>query len=263
MEVRARANELISFLTCKKVSWLPSNDAEAMTSGLVIFDFDGTLAHRPGLWGQCLADVLQSVWPTGAVSADQLRPHLHDGFPWHRPESVHPELSDPDAWWDGLRPVLERAFSAVNLPPDLSDDAVRETRRHYCDPNRFEVFPDTSVALSALRGAGWHTAILSNHVPELPEIVEGLGLAPLFDDVHSSAWIGYEKPHPEAFRLALNGTSPDEAWMVGDNEHADIVGAERVGLRAILVRAPNLGPAPAQRPSVTLLEAVRTILATE
>jgi putative hydrolase of the HAD superfamily len=232
-----------------------------MTAGLVIFDFDGTLAHRPGLWSQCLADALQSVWPSGTVRADQLRPYLRDGFPWHRPERSHPELSDPDAWWDQLRPVLETAFSGVRLPGDLFDEAVRETRRRYCDPNRFEVFPEAPVALSTLREAGWHTAILSNHVPELPDIVEGLGLAPLLDDVHSSASIGYEKPHPEAFHLALNGTSPDSAWMVGDNEHADVLGAQQVGLRAILVRSPDSGVTG--RPGVTILEAVQMILATE
>ena len=48
---------------------------------------------------------------------------------------------------------------------------------------------------------------------------------------------GYEKPHPEAFmgvlrRLPSNST----VWMVGDSFAADVQGAERVGLPAILVR---------------------------
>lgn len=30
---------------------------------LVVFDFDGTLAHRPGMWTQCLLDVLDSHTP--------------------------------------------------------------------------------------------------------------------------------------------------------------------------------------------------------
>ena len=31
-----------------------------MSVELVVFDFDGTLAHRPGMWSQCLLDVLDS-----------------------------------------------------------------------------------------------------------------------------------------------------------------------------------------------------------
>jgi putative hydrolase of the HAD superfamily len=79
--------------------------------------------------------------------------------------------------------------------------------------------------------------VLSNHVPELHGLIDGLGLAPHLDDVFSSGLTGYEKPHPEAFRMVLAACgNPTQAWMVGDNPHADVEGAEGVGLPAILVR---------------------------
>ena len=81
--------------------------------------------------------------------------------------------------------------------------------------------------------------ILSNHVPELPSIVDGVGLGPLIDRVFSSAVTGYEKPHPESHRVALGGDPPGECFMVGDNIDSDVLGAEEVGLRAILVRDPS------------------------
>jgi putative hydrolase of the HAD superfamily len=81
--------------------------------------------------------------------------------------------------------------------------------------------------------------ILSNHVPELLSIVEGVGIGDLVDEVFSSAVIGYEKPNPEAFRIALCGVAPSERFMVGDNPEVDVLGAERLGLRAILVRSQS------------------------
>jgi putative hydrolase of the HAD superfamily len=94
-------------------------------------------------------------------------------------------------------------------------------------------WPNVSVG----RSAGWSHRILSNHVPELRRIVAGVGLERLIDGVHSSAETGFEKPHREAFlcvlRLLPAGT---RVCMVGDNVEADVLGAERVGIPAILVR---------------------------
>lgn len=81
---------------------------------------------------------------------------------------------------------------------------------------------------------------MSNHVPELRDLVEGLELSELVTDVLSSAVTGYEKPHPLAFELGRAATGyPDELWMVGDNPEADVRGAEAVGIPSILVRTES------------------------
>lgn len=47
---------------------------------------------------------------------------------------------------------------------------------------------------------------------------------------------GYEKPHPEAFKIALSTAgNPKFVWMIGDNINADIIGAQNVNIPAILV----------------------------
>ena len=97
--------------------------------------------------------------------------------------------------------------------------------------------------LERLRAQGWQHAILSNHVPELPSLVEALGLSRLVEPVITSAATGYEKPHPEAFALALHLCGrPRQVWMVGDNPVADVAGAEAAGIPAVLVRreAPGI-----------------------
>jgi putative hydrolase of the HAD superfamily len=138
-----------------------------------------------------------------------------------------------------VSPLLLGAFEASGLPHDQREIAVTRLRAHYCDPTRFELYPDTIDALEALRRNGWELVILSNHVPELSSIVDGVGLGPLIDQVFSSAVTGYEKPNPESYRVALGNDPAGECFMVGDNVDADVLGAEEVGLPAILVRNPS------------------------
>ena len=81
--------------------------------------------------------------------------------------------------------------------------------------------------------------------------------AGLFDHVTNSAVIGYEKPHPEIFRLALEAAgNPTSAWMVGDNVTADILGAEQAGISGILVRKVD----PRARWNCHSLEEVLTVI---
>jgi putative hydrolase of the HAD superfamily len=48
---------------------------------------------------------------------------------------------------------------------------------------------------------------------------------------------GYEKPHPQLYQIALQKVgNPRTVWMIGDNLHADVLGAENVGIKGILVR---------------------------
>jgi putative hydrolase of the HAD superfamily len=109
------------------------------------------------------------------------------------------------------------------------------------DPESWDVYPDAAPALERVRESGWSNVVLSNHAPELVDIVTGAGLGDLIDHVVTSARAGYEKPHPEIFRTALRDAGePARRWMVGDNPMADVAGAERVGIPAILVRAERV-----------------------
>jgi len=110
-------------------------------------------------------------------------------------------------------------------------------RECYLNPESYKVYDDTLPVLEYLSDRGWRHVILSNHVPELPEIVEAIGLSTHISRCFSSALTGYEKPNPEAFRTALAHIgNPRTVWVIGDNLTADVRGAEAVGLPAILVR---------------------------
>jgi FMN phosphatase YigB (HAD superfamily) len=209
---------------------------------LLIWDFDGTLAHRRGDtgWSMLLAEALDAEDPGHGHSADAFRPHLRDGFPWHRPEVAHPQLCEPEAWWASVTPVLARAYESAGYTPERAVELAAAARRIYVDPAvGWTLFYDTLPALERLSQAGWTHAILSNHAPELGQIVAELGLDEFVATVSCSAETGYEKPHPQAFASVTDRLCPTEAWMVGDNIVADVLGAEAAGIPAVLVRRPD------------------------
>jgi putative hydrolase of the HAD superfamily len=209
---------------------------------LLIWDFDGTLAHRRGEkgWSLLLEEALDAEEPGHGHSAERLRPYLRDGFPWHRPDVPHLELcGDAEAWWAAVLPSLARAYEAAGYPPARALEIATAARRLYVDPAGWSLFDDTLPTLERLAGEGWTHAILSNHVPELGTIVAGLALDRLFAAFSCSAETGYEKPHPLAYASVLEELEPTEAWMIGDNVVADVLGAEAVGIPAVLVRRPD------------------------
>ncbi len=206
----------------------------------ILWDFDGTLANRDGMWSGALLETIARFEPSVACELETFRPYMQAGFPWHTPEIGHEHLVTADDWWEELFPIFRRAFRVAGLSSDRAIALSREVRSIYLDPKGWTVFADVVPTLAALRAAGWSHAILSNHVPELSSLTEALGLRPHFEAVFSSAAIGYEKPHEFAFRRALDDLgNPSTVWMVGDSYNADIVGARRAGLPAILVRSKH------------------------
>ena len=206
---------------------------------VILWDFDETLAHRPGKWSGVLLDLLDEARPGHGLGRDALRAALRTAFPWHRPEEPHHHLSDDGTWWAHLEEALAAAYGRAGVDGDLGQRLAGGVRARYTDPAGFLLFPDTLPALARLRAAGWRHVILSNHVPELEVIVDHLGLGGLVERVLTSARLGVEKPHPEAFLAGLVAAGDARTVvMVGDNPESDVRGAEAVGLPALLVRSP-------------------------
>jgi len=206
---------------------------------VIFWDFDGTLVTFTS-WRPAIVQVLDEHDPGHNVDAEIIRPFLKNGFPWHTPEVPHLHLNTPDAWWRALEPVFTRTYMGVGYSPERAAALAPLVRRYMARPERFKLFEDTIPVMEALNARGWRHAILSNHMPELASIAGALGLWPNITGCFSSAVTGYEKPNPQAYRLALEACgNPEKAWMVGDNVNADVKGSEAAGIPAILVRVPR------------------------
>lgn len=207
-------------------------------AGVLLWDFDGTLGERPGKWSAAVLDAISEELPAHGCTMAMVSEVLSAGFPWHVPEVAHPELAGPEAWWEHVTGVLASAIARLGIAPDSARCIAGRVRAHYTDVASWRLYPDALPSLAALSMRGWRHVVVSNHVPELPAIAAALGIADQFDAIVNSAATGYEKPHPEAFRLALAAAGhPRSACMIGDNPVADIAGAARAGIPAILVRA--------------------------
>ena len=184
-----------------------------------------------------MVEVLDAEQPDHCIRRDMLAPYLRRGFPWHTPEVGHPEFVHADTWWAQVEPVFIYGYEQVGVDAEQAHTLGRLVRRYYLEASRWHLYDDTIPVLSRLREHGWHHSILSNHVPELDQLVSLLGLGRLMEHIITSARVGYEKPHPAAFAIARRTVgNPAMLWMVGDSVPADIRGAEHAGLPAILVQ---------------------------
>jgi putative hydrolase of the HAD superfamily len=225
---------------------------------VVFWDFDGTLAVREGMWSGSVVDALRSVDPTIAVDPELLRPHLRSGFPWHEPEVVTAPPLSAEAWGARLAPVFTRALLAQNVPEEVASAASARVLDEYYRVEPWRVIDGTEEALRRTADAGYDNVILSNHGPGLPDLVDALSLSPLIALTITSAAVGVEKPNPLLFAHALRVTDAgDDTWMVGDNPVADVAGARRAGIRALLAD----GIYPDSR-GLTTLQAAHHIITT-
>jgi len=99
------------------------------------------------------------------------------------------------------------------------------------------VLPGTYEALSMFQGLGFQMHVIGNADGVLEQQLIKSNLREFFGVVIDSHVVQVEKPDPRIFKMALESVNcePQEALYVGDIYEVDIVGAESVGMQAILV----------------------------
>ena len=118
----------------------------------------------------------------------------------------------------------------------------------------FPIYPDSAQALRALREAGLIVGAVSNWESRLPDLLASHGIRDCFDFVISSEAVGYVKPGPRLFELALEraGVTPDQALYVGDDPELDVSVPEALGIRSVYVRR-RPGAVVEHAPTITSL----------
>jgi len=99
------------------------------------------------------------------------------------------------------------------------------------------LFDDVLPALAHLRELGLILGLISNVDRDITPLCQELGLSALLQVVVTSQEVGFNKPQPEIFQAALKQAKvkPAEAIYVGDQHQIDVVGANKVGMRGILL----------------------------
>ncbi|MEX1192812.1 MAG: YjjG family noncanonical pyrimidine nucleotidase [Brumimicrobium sp.] len=104
-------------------------------------------------------------------------------------------------------------------------------------PYQTNLFPDTKETLEELKNNEHQLHIITNGFKEVQFIkLENSGILNYFDDILCSEEVGVNKPNPLVFQKALERTKAkkSESIMIGDDFNADVLGAEKCGIRGVL-----------------------------
>ena len=100
--------------------------------------------------------------------------------------------------------------------------------------------------LKGLKELGLYIAAVSNtaSVFQVFETLEAYGVRQYFDDVTLSSIVGYRKPHPNIFKIALAQAqlAPEECAFVGDTVSRDVIGSRRMGFGRVFKIGSLLTP---------------------
>jgi len=139
--------------------------------------------------------------------------------------------------------VMQTVLAELGFEPDeiISMNMVMEAYE-WGIVEGVKTFPDVPPALEKLIDDGIKIGIVTNAWQPMwmrdPELKHHK-LLKYFPEQKlriSAADVGYLKPHPTIFMHALKqmGTKPQNTLFIGDNPAADISGAQKAGMRAVL-----------------------------
>lgn len=207
---------------------------------VIFWDFQGTLARNDWMFSKALYQVLCQCESDMYIPMEEFKQKPMLGFPWQAPEKAYLHLTSADQWWQHINQIFINLYKELGIEEEKSISLASYVKTAIIESDEFTLYDDTLEMLSYFKQKKFTNIILSNHIPELERIVDRLGLSEYIALCISSANIGYEKPHSEIYKYALEKAQyPKEAWMIGDNVIADVKGAEQVGINGILVRAQN------------------------
>ena len=152
------------------------------------------------------------------------------------------KVMTPEQTNEAYRELDERTFKSL-YPNEDHGEAIRISklvRKRWPELENeipLELYPDVEPTLSKLSNDGYFLGLISNAPPDTARVVEVLGLRKHLRSVVISGDVGYSKPHPEIFRIALKeaGVDPMDALHVGDYYEADIIGARNAGIKGLLI----------------------------
>ncbi len=142
----------------------------------------------------------------------------------------------------------------AGLPADCSDGVELEEMasalaERLFVPGRNDLLwnrrlPGRREALERIRSLGYRMVVVSNSDGSMGRNVESIGFARLFDALIDSSVVGFEKPDPRIFHVALQTVDADaeRTVHVGDLYAADVVGARAAGVHAVLLDPWNDWP---------------------
>lgn len=226
----------------------------------VLFDMDDTLFdHRHSCRSGLLA-IQQRYSCYQQISIDELE-QAHVALL----EEVHLQVLRGAISLEQARTVrMERLFAQFGAQASRAraQEAASIYREVY-QASR-QIVPGTIALLKALRPRVKIGIVSNNLLAEQQEKLRHLELEAHIDALIVSEEVGISKPEARIFQVALERLqcSAEEAVMIGDAWHNDIIGARGVGIRAIWLNRYGIPcPDPALAQEITAFEPLEAMFA--
>ncbi|XP_043723804.1 haloacid dehalogenase-like hydrolase domain-containing protein 3 [Telopea speciosissima] len=112
------------------------------------------------------------------------------------------------------------------------DNYFEEVYEYFANGDAWRLPSSAYETLCLLKDAGVKLAVVSNFDTRLRGLLKDLNVVDLFDAIIVSSEVGYEKPDAQIFRATLDHICVEagKAVHVGDDEEADKVGANAIGI---------------------------------
>jgi putative hydrolase of the HAD superfamily len=159
---------------------------------------------------------------------------------------------DPDefhAVWIEGRPLRETGPMAPYLASlGVEEEAMEqflELRRDWTRGILAAPREGVVETLGELRRRGIKTGLITVCSEDVVDVWQETPFAGLFDAEVFSSSCGLRKPDVRIYRLALDGlgVEANDALFVGDGANDELAGAERAGMRGVLIHRPDAEPA--------------------
>ncbi len=189
--------------------------------GACVFDAYGTLFDVAAAAARCKdalgdkAEPLTALWRTRQLE-----------YTWLR--SLMQEYVE---FWQITGDGLDYALAALGI----EDAALRERLMDIY--MRLDAYHEVKDVLTAVKGGGLKTAILSNGSPKmLNAAIENAGVDGVLDGCFSVDSIGVYKPHPSVYQMAVDGldVAPKRICFMSSNAW-DAAAAANFGFRVVWV----------------------------
>jgi len=212
----------------------------------VLFDLDGTLRHSRPAGHTIFWEFAASLGAPGE-KGDRRRAQQWAHSYWANSDVLVGDLKalgrNTDEFWQNY---ALRHLVALGCTPEQAQELAVPVRAHMSEAFTPEdwIPPEVPETLARLKSSGFTLGVVTNRSDPIDDYMKDNGLDVHLDFFFAAGEIGAWKPNPVIFEHALERAQVNagEAIYVGDNYYADILGAQAVGIRAVLLDPDEIFP---------------------
>jgi len=189
----------------------------------VLFDFGGTLDANGIPWKERVIALLQKE------GVQRPNEELTQAF-YQADDSLVGTIPPSFSFQQTVEQLIQRFLQVLGIADDLLSQNIS---RRFIQETLTQI--STNATFLAELSHRYRLGIVSNFYGNLATVCQGVGLSPFFMVTIDSVTVGYSKPDPKIFSVALTNlqTSPAQAVFIGDSLSRDMAGARNVGMSHI------------------------------